>query len=170
MSLKKRLKNNLISLRKYKKFILKNKIASLDFNVNIKVFLILSCIRLKLEKKDLNGLNVTSLYFESPQNLTESNLNSFISKTFFDQKNSEKIELRLFTEIVENLFIFYLNSSVFKNINEMKKMEKHATTQEDHQRFLLVNESIGNIMNFLKIFFPLDFNDIFRKIILLAYK
>lgn len=169
MSLKKRSKNNLISLRKYKNFILKNKTISLQPNINTKVFLILSCIRLKFEKKHLNGSNVASLYFESPNELTETNLNTFLLNSFFVENVNDKKKHNLLSNIVGDLFVFYLNTSVFEN-NEMKNLKKYTSKEDDHEKFLLVNESIGKIMNFLKFFFPLDFNDIFRKIILLAYK
>lgn len=170
MNLKKKSKNNLISLRKYKNFILKNKTVSLVPNINVKVFLILSCIRLKFENKCLNGSNVASLYFESPIELTETNLNTFLLNSFFAEDITDKNKLNLLSSVVEDLFVLYLNTSVFENINEMKNLKKYAAKQNDHEKFLLVNESIGKILNFLKFFFPLDFNDIFKKIILLAYK
>ncbi|MDE5553158.1 MAG: hypothetical protein K2I67_01275, partial [Malacoplasma sp.] len=113
---------------------------------------------------------ISSLYFDSPAELTETNLNIFVLNSFFEEKLKDKKKIVFLSEIAEDLFVFYLNSSVFENIDEMKNLRKNISDETDHNKFLLVNKSIGKIMNFLKLFFPLDFNDIFKKIIFLAYK
>lgn len=170
MSLKKKSKNKLISLRNYRKFILKSKLGSYHPNVNVKVFLILSFIRLKLEKKLLNNFNISNMYFECPQELTESNLSFFISDSFIENTSKEKEYKKILSEILDRLFVFYLNAPVLNNINYFKTLKKNDFDEKDHNKFLLINESNGKILNNLKTLFPQDFNDIFKKIILLAYK
>lgn len=173
MSLKKKSKSKEVPLRKFLRFVIRKKInyKSLTFKSlsnESKIYLVVGLLKIKLEVKRVDKKYVSNVFYNSPTSFDKQNLIDFLNTTELQTDSNYKLMLKEFSEIVEQLFIFYFNSSVLENTSNLKFLRLNKFDKNEHDRFILVNKSLGVILSIIKRWFPITFNEIFKKIIALA--
>lgn len=165
----KKAENSFINFRKFYKFtIIKNYSSRLvKYSIDKKILLIICLTHLfdktKLSLKTINKKIIWEYYIKFCKGKNFDEIVSCLIGDYYKEKEKE------FNSFIDNLFLFYENSDVQKIFLKKRNIAKIKEINEINlNKYLTINNSIMNILNFLKDTNINNFNWIYRKIILLS--